>query len=272
MLLVKDNEVEDILREAVETILKPAYENMANIAISEKGPNDFLTETDLAMEDFLKSRLTSLLPSKTLGEEEASKDLSILKTRLNSDMPVWIIDPIDGTYHFIHRTGGFGPMVALLNGDKVDGAWIYNTQSSDEILSLNRMPIIKKERSSLVRGLVGSRVIDAFKAVGVPENIEMIDANIMSCEFYEQLLYGDIDFCILHMTNPWDHVAGIAMLRKAGMVALQWDGTPAVYNDINWGIIVARDEPLAQKLLSEIVTPALQNNVPDFMRHKNPRI
>lgn len=272
MPLVDHSAVEDILYEAVNTILRPACDNMANIAISEKGPNDFLTDTDLAMEEFLKSRLTTLLPSETLGEEETTKDPSILKQRLKSDKPVWIIDPIDGTYNFIHQSGGFGPMVALLHKGKITGAWIYNINNPRGILSLENTAPVEANLASVPRGIVGSRVIDIFKKANKADNFIFLNDYIMSCEFYEQLLNGDIDFCILHMTNPWDHAGGIAMLRKAGMCALQWDGSPAIYDDINWGIIVAKDEMLAKKLFLEIVKPTLQSNVPDFMRHKNPRI
>lgn len=60
-----------------------------------KGRIDLVTETDLAVEQFLKQKLENLLPEATfLAEESASgEELSNL---------TWVIDPLDGTTNFAH--------------------------------------------------------------------------------------------------------------------------------------------------------------------------
>ena len=56
-----------------------------------KGPQDFLTETDLAVESFIRAELTQAFPGDAiLGEEGGGEPAPHL----------WIIDPVDGTANF----------------------------------------------------------------------------------------------------------------------------------------------------------------------------
>lgn len=274
MLLVDHKTVDNILHEAVSTILKPACNNIQNLEITTKSAqDDFLTETDLAMEEFLKSKLTGLLPSETVGEEETTKDPSILVERFKSDKPVWIIDPIDGTYNFVHQSGGFGPMVSLFYKGSIEGAWIYNIHNPKGISSLVSINPTKKS-SSNVKGYIGFKIKPHLKNIAIPRDINFLDKDngwIMSCEFFEEILAGEVDFGIFHYVTPWDNSGGIAMMRKLGMTAIDWAGEQAVYDDVNWGLILARDEKLARQLHQDIVVPLLEGNyLPERMYNKSP--
>ena len=63
--------------------------------IRRKGRIDLVTETDLAVENFLKEHLSALTPDTAFLAEESSENLSIPST-------CWIIDPVDGTTNFAH--------------------------------------------------------------------------------------------------------------------------------------------------------------------------
>ena len=63
--------------------------------IRHKGRIDLVTETDIAVEAFLKERLASLAPQAGFLAEESAEDLSLPDT-------CWIIDPVDGTTNFAH--------------------------------------------------------------------------------------------------------------------------------------------------------------------------
>ena len=63
--------------------------------IRHKGRIDLVTETDIAVEAFLKERLATLAPQAGFLAEESAEDLSLPDT-------CWIIDPVDGTTTFAH--------------------------------------------------------------------------------------------------------------------------------------------------------------------------
>ncbi|KAI8989561.1 hypothetical protein BDB01DRAFT_740085 [Pilobolus umbonatus] len=70
---------------------------------------DLVTETDKAVEEFIKSRLNKTYPThRFIGEETFAGGA---KTEF-TDIPTWIVDPIDGTTNFIH---GY-PFVAVSIG------------------------------------------------------------------------------------------------------------------------------------------------------------
>lgn len=81
--------------------------------VRHKGSIDLVTETDLAVEDFLKERLSAILPEASfMAEESTSPDSA--PGRL-----CWIIDPVDGTTNFVHRIPQVGTSVALWHEGEV---------------------------------------------------------------------------------------------------------------------------------------------------------
>ena len=68
--------------------------------ITNKGPSDFVTETDKANEAMIFQKLREVFPAHRLIGEETSADNGAIP-KLTKD-PTWIVDPVDGTTNFIH--------------------------------------------------------------------------------------------------------------------------------------------------------------------------
>lgn len=81
--------------------------------VRHKGSIDLVTETDLAVEAFLKENLARLLPGATFLAEESSKPDQ------EPGECCWIIDPVDGTTNFVHRIPQVGTSVALWRDGRV---------------------------------------------------------------------------------------------------------------------------------------------------------
>ncbi len=90
-------------------IIKEGWVNPKNI--KHKGRIDLVTETDLAVELFLKEELSKILPGSSFLAEETAGNAEL------GDR-TWIIDPIDGTTNFAHGL----PMIATSVALWVDGA------------------------------------------------------------------------------------------------------------------------------------------------------
>ncbi|HEX7039540.1 MAG TPA: inositol monophosphatase family protein [Trueperaceae bacterium] len=90
---------------------------------SKSSPGDFVTSVDLAVQERLVAALTAAFPGFGLLGEEAGL------SRVETDEPVWVIDPIDGTHNFLRNYPGFCVSIGLVHrGRPVLGA-IYESSS-----------------------------------------------------------------------------------------------------------------------------------------------
>src|ERR1700694_886671 len=75
-----------------------------------KADNSFVTIADREAERFLRASIEQTFPDDgILGEEEGEK--------IGTSQRRWIIDPVDGTYSFVHGV----PLYAVLIGLEIDG-------------------------------------------------------------------------------------------------------------------------------------------------------
>ncbi len=68
-------------------------------SIRAKSETDYVTNVDLAVQEFLRERLAALAPDvQFMGEEQDN-------AALDWSRPCWILDPVDGTTNLIHNSG-----------------------------------------------------------------------------------------------------------------------------------------------------------------------
>ena len=92
----------------------------------EKGPGDLVTVADEESERQLTRRLMELVPnSAVIGEEAVAADQKVLD-RIFDDVPVWIIDPVDGTSNFAAGKPAFGVIVAYARRGETLAGWIHD--------------------------------------------------------------------------------------------------------------------------------------------------
>src|ERR1041385_3386362 len=75
-----------------------------------KGKDNFVTQADLEAEEFLRRRIAEKFPDDAVIGEEGGESVGSTGRR-------WIIDPIDGTYSFVHGV----PFYGVLLGVEVEG-------------------------------------------------------------------------------------------------------------------------------------------------------
>ncbi|KAL1919279.1 uncharacterized protein VTP21DRAFT_1971 [Calcarisporiella thermophila] len=96
-----------------------------NISVCSKdgNPSDLVTETDQAVEKFVKQEIAKTYPKhKFVGEESvAAGEKSILTAS-----PTWIVDPIDGTANFVHGYPFVAISIGLLINKEATLGVIYN--------------------------------------------------------------------------------------------------------------------------------------------------
>lgn len=85
-----------------------------NLAVEVKGPQDFVTAIDRDTETLIRTELTQAFPGDhVLGEEFGGAE---------TDGPLWVVDPIDGTANFIRGLTDWAVSLALVHrGDIILG-------------------------------------------------------------------------------------------------------------------------------------------------------
>jgi len=248
--------VSSLLREVVEAEIVPRFRTLATGDIKEKGPGDLVTVADEAAERALAARLPDLLPgSVVVGEEGVAADPGVLRRLEAGGAPVWIIDPVDGTYNFAHGRPQFGTLLALAQGTRTLAGWLFDPlggrlveAEAGEGVFLNgdrlRLPAAPGHLSAM-RGFASGR----FQTPEVRARIEagragVEDVGTLFCAAHEYLaiLTGEAHFSLYKRTMPWDHAAGVLMVREAGGYAGRSDdGGPYSLTEYDKGLLVAPD-------------------------------
>lgn len=95
---------------AVLRSAEPTFRNgMGALAAVTKGPGDYATAIDLELERFIGGALAEQTGFGVAGEELGGADI-------HAGDPVWLVDPIDGTANFMHRSPLSGMNCALVVG------------------------------------------------------------------------------------------------------------------------------------------------------------
>ena len=235
-----------------------------------KGINDPVTIADKETERRLTEELTAYLPhSVVVGEESFAKDKSIM-ARLDSDQPVWIIDPIDGTRNFIGGNPEFAVMVGLVRNRQTVAAWIHDPNSGDTVMAEQgsgvwlrgqKLRLAAHDAATPLVGLVGARVQKLIAdPTLIPTGNGLPTMTIGSCAGfdYPRLFAGDITFAnaatpraqflLYRHTNAWDHVPGLFLNQEAGGISADWSGKPYDMNKPRSGLLCAPDKDVWRDL------------------------
>lgn len=88
----------------------------ASRAVTMKGPQDFLTETDAAVERHLRTQIAAAFPGDGfVGEETGGAEAEV----------TWVVDPIDGTANFARGLPHYCIAIAVVIGGQVELGAIY---------------------------------------------------------------------------------------------------------------------------------------------------
>jgi fructose-1,6-bisphosphatase/inositol monophosphatase family enzyme len=234
---IDHDSVIDIVREAAATHIMPLWRNLADHEVMEKGSGDVVTEADHRCEEFLASALEKLLPGSTVvGEESFAADPAVIGA-LESERPVWVIDPLDGTRNFARQTGPFAVMVCLMLGGETLAAWIYDPvaetllsaeQGSGAWLGEQRLEMndagkpIEEMRGAVMVRCLPQRLKE--HALSVRDSFAAAFGTGCAAYDYRQLVSGAVDFLFYYRTLVWDHAPGVLILQEAGGYARRYGG------------------------------------------------
>jgi myo-inositol-1(or 4)-monophosphatase len=256
------NIAERAARAAGHCIMR-AYERVDTLTITEKRPNDFVTEVDKQAENEIISIIHKAYPNHgILGEETGSTP---------GDETVWIIDPLDGTTNFLHSFPHFAVSIAVQHKNRIEHAIIYDP-IRQEIFAASRgggarVNNNKRLRVANLRTLGGALLgtgfpfredqpfetyISTFKALA-PQVAGIRRAGSATLDL-AYVAAGRLDGFWEFGLGPWDLAAGSLLIKEAGGLVGDFNGTEQFMES---GNIVAGNPKIFKAILQSI-QPALK--------------
>ena len=200
--------------------------------ISYKGRIDLVTETDVAVEEFLKEKLSKSLPQAGFLAEESASDMPL------GDL-TWVIDPLDGTTNFAHGLPFVANSIGLWQEDRIVlgvvnlplmGELFYALEGQGAFLNGKRIAVSTAkdlEHSLLATGfpyaiddhldeIMGhlKRLLPLTQGIRRP-GAAAVDLAYVACGRYDGFYENAL--------KPWDTAAGLLLVKEAGGRVTQYD-------------------------------------------------
>lgn len=263
--------IAELIREAARAEITPRFEKLAAHEVREKARGELVTVADEAVEAWLEPQFAALIPgSQVLGEEAAAENPDLIARLSESDDPIWMIDPVDGTSNFAAGRPIFAVMVALVRHGEIIAGWIHDPVN-------DRMAMAEHGAGATLDGVtirVSASPADdtAFRGVilsgayGSPELAERMKSRrdrvaaqkSRRCAGAEYLSIaaGEMDFAVFTRLMPWDHAPGVVIHREAGGYGRHHDGEPYVPGRLEAGpLLLASDRDSWQRLHRILMAP-----------------
>lgn len=202
-----------------------AMNRLDRIKISEKSPNDFVTDVDQKVEKEIISIITKAYPHHSILGEESGE--------LTGNEYKWIIDPIDGTRNFIHGFPHFAVSIALMHQQKIEHGVIYDpvrqemfTASRGKGAQLNERRIRVSQAKHLEECLLGtgfayrhtdktSPLPDKLLRSILPLSSDIRRAGAATLDL-AYVAAGRLDGFWEMGLHIWDIAAGVLLVKEAG--------------------------------------------------------
>lgn len=205
-------------------------------SIRSKSETDYVTNVDLAVQEFLREHLAALAPDvQFMAEEQDNSALDLTR-------PCWILDPVDGTTNLIHQFQHSAISLALAEGGQIVFGVVYNPYTEECFAACRGGGALRNGVPIHVSDV--SRLEDSLLSTGtVPGRRELADAAFRQmralydrCQDVRRTGCASLDLCwvacgrldgyVELSLQPWDYAAGMRIAAEAGGKVTAPDGSP----------------------------------------------
>ncbi|MBQ6288394.1 MAG: inositol monophosphatase [Clostridia bacterium] len=236
--------------------------------VSKEGHANYVTNIDCKVQEFLEKELLQLLPgSEFIGEEKENQALT--------DVPTWIVDPLDGTTNMIHDYRMSAVSIALCRNKKPVIGVIWQPFTQELFYAEEGAGAFLNDRPIHVSDTPFRNALVAFGTAPYYEELEDIGMKLAS-EYLHQcadirrsgsaaldltyLACGRHDIFFELRLKPWDYAAGSLIVQEAGgLVQMPLAGGEMDYN-LSTAILSAN--PLCMPMALEVFNKTVPKEMP----------
>jgi histidinol-phosphatase len=201
---------------------------------STKADGSYVTIADREAEEYLRKQIAERFPDDGVLGEEQGESFGRSGRR-------WIVDPIDGTFAFVHGVPFYGVLIALeIDHQMVAG--VVNIPALGEIVSaakgagcfLNGKPARVSTTSELKDVLLLSTDFSACARYGFGRAAELLQGRAKTsrtwgdCYGYVLVATGRADVMLDPVMNLWDCAPLLPIMEEAGGTFTDWRGVRTV--------------------------------------------
>lgn len=225
-----------VMEETVKSARPLIFDRDLASDVSEKGICDYVTKADTSVQCFIRSALEKSFPDCAFMGEESPDH------KVDPDVPIFILDPIDGTTNFIHGFCLSATSLALAFGGETILAVIYNP-FTDELFSaekgkgafLNGKPIHVSDAPDLAHSLVSVGTMPYRKETGSGYfglyrelYLRGVDIRRTGSAALDAcyVAAGRSDCYLENGLGTWDIAASRLIVAEAGGIMTDWHGAP----------------------------------------------
>ncbi len=217
-------------------LMRQELHKVASIPVTRKARHDYVSEIDKTSEEQIVREIKRYYPDHAILGEEGGEQ--------GDSEYVWIIDPLDGTSNYLHGMPHFGISIAVQIKGRVEHAVVYDPMR-DELFTASRgggahlnntrirvsahekldnailataFPFRQRGMMALYTGMFS----EVFRKV---EDIRRYGAASLDLAW---VAAGRMDGYFEIGLKPWDVAAGTLLVREAGGVVVDFEGSDAV--------------------------------------------
>lgn len=200
------------------------FNELENLQVSVKRNETFVTSADLRADRLLRKELSFARPSYSMVTEESGEIVGEDPTYK------WVIDPLDGTFNYMHGFPHWAISVALKKNDEVIAAVTYDPVKNEMFWAEKGCGAYLNDRKIRVsnRNRLDDLLVSLGNLPGAPKSLTQSTRKSGSMTLdMAYLAAGRFD--VLYSTpnsNEWDIAAGMLFVKEAGGVLLDKSGKP----------------------------------------------
>ncbi|SBS34046.1 Inositol-1-monophosphatase [Marinomonas aquimarina] len=199
----------------------------ANFSEQYKSGHELVTSTDLVIDAYLCRQIKQTFPEHLILSEESSPDLELAN---NSEIPVWVIDPIDGTINFAQGLLHVAVSIAVYyRGERwvgvVHAPFLGETYFAikGQGAWLNGEALKVSGRSELRNAIVATGF--PYNKDSLPDLLTLLSRVLENCQDIRRNGSAALDLCAVargqmdayyESVKPWDMAAGALIAVEAG--------------------------------------------------------
>lgn len=239
-------------REAGSITLEYFRRGRGSMVVERKSDDSYVTNADREAEAFMRREIENRFPDDGILGEEAGE-------RGGTSGRRWILDPIDGTYSFVHGVPLYGVLVGLeIEGEPALG--VVNLPATDEIAYArsgggcfwNNEKVTVSNTAHLEDALILSTDFGTCAQHGFGAACDELTRRAKTRrtwgDAYGHVLVatGRADVMLDPVMNVWDCAALLPIIKEAGGTFTDWTGR----STINGGNAISTNGVLFDEVMS----------------------
>lgn len=215
----------------------PYFGKVDIVAIKKDGAHDVLTNIDAQVENFLKEEFKKVDAKIGFVGEETGGDRSMDR--------FWLVDPIDGTNHFVRGIPFCTTMVALIEHGEVTMSIIYNFVTDELFFAEKGKGSFCNDKKILVSSRDLEHAYMCWETRALKPEHQQLEVDLHQAIKQIRLVCAGWEFCMIAIGqiegrisfDPWgkdyDFAAGCLLVSEAGGKVTNLGKEIYHYKDVN---------------------------------------